>query len=370
MKKKLQTALAAIAFMVIGHNVSAQTEVTYDFDSVTPSVGVAPASPSTLQYVAGTATVPALIGNSTNVLQPLAYGNSNTSVADLTSIPIASDYSVTWKEYVSTNIQLKKGVLLRGNGVSGYTTGTTTPIVFPGLKKGYYFMVQNNLNSTVGAVGTVTFRIFKVSELTTLTQLNPSTSAKTIVGLAQNTACWFRASVTGSTLKFEYSIDGVTFLVGDTVTDATYSSGSTQLFYGLGISSKLYYFDDIKFSSNDSTTWNGTAWDKGVPVSSSNAIINGNYSEAINLVAGALNVTGTAVASVPTGYRFTVAGAVSVDPTASLTIENNANLIQAGTTNTNMGNVVVKRNSSALSRLDYTLWSSPVAGQIWQLFLL
>ena len=48
-------------------------------------------------------------------------------------------------------------------------------------------------------------------------------------------------------------------------------------------------------------------------------------------------------------------------PTA-VVFENNANLIQTGTA-TNTGAVTVKRNSSALKLLDYTLWSSPVASQ-------
>ena len=60
------------------------------------------------------------------------------------------------------------------------------------------------------------------------------------------------------------------------------------------------------------------------------------------------------------GYNLTVAGAVANSGT--LTIENNANLIQGGTTNTNTGNVIVKRNSNPLYLLDYTMWSSPVSG--------
>jgi trimeric autotransporter adhesin len=48
---------------------------------------------------------------------------------------------------------------------------------------------------------------------------------------------------------------------------------------------------------------------------------------------------------------------------AEFTIENNANLIQEGTTNNNVGAITVQRNSSSLMRLDYTLWSSPVASQ-------
>ncbi|UPQ77975.1 T9SS sorting signal type C domain-containing protein [Flavobacterium azooxidireducens] len=47
----------------------------------------------------------------------------------------------------------------------------------------------------------------------------------------------------------------------------------------------------------------------------------------------------------------------------NVTIENNANLIQEGTINTNSGAISVKRNSASIMRLDYTLWSSPVANQ-------
>ncbi|QBN19531.1 T9SS sorting signal type C domain-containing protein [Flavobacterium nackdongense] len=67
--------------------------------------------------------------------------------------------------------------------------------------------------------------------------------------------------------------------------------------------------------------------------------------------------------TVPSGKNLTITNALVNSGT--LTLENNANLIQTATTNTNSGsgNVVVKRNSSALSRLDYTLWSSPVANQ-------
>jgi hypothetical protein len=61
---------------------------------------------------------------------------------------------------------------------------------------------------------------------------------------------------------------------------------------------------------------------------------------------------------VNSGYNLTVTGAVANSGT--MTLENNANLIQGGTTNTNTGNIIVKRDSNALSRLDYTIWSSPV----------
>lgn len=45
----------------------------------------------------------------------------------------------------------------------------------------------------------------------------------------------------------------------------------------------------------------------------------------------------------------------------SLTLQNNANLIQVNNV-ANSGQITVKRNSNALKRLDYTIWSSPVVG--------
>ena len=248
MKKKLQFALVAFAGLIYGQTVNAQ--VTYDFDSATPLTGITSQFSSTLEAVAGTATTsgsPAvsvpLTGNTTNVLHPLVFGASNTGVADLDNFPTTNaDCNVTWKEYITTSsVQYKKGVVLRGNGQSGYSVGTATPTVVAGLKQGYYFMVQNNVS------GSVTFRIFNVSSSTTLTQLNPTASG-IAVGVTVGAPIWYRASVVGSTLKFEYSTDGINFTTGAELTDATYSSaGGTQLLYGIGIAAKDYYFDDIVY---------------------------------------------------------------------------------------------------------------------------
>ena len=109
-----------------------------------------------------------------------------------------------------------------------------------------------------------------------------------------------------------------------------------------------------------STTWNGTAWSNSAPTSTKAAIITGNYSQSANIDACTLTVNNNAVVSIPSGYNVTLNGALTVS-SGSFTLENNANLIQTSTI-ANSGNIIVKRNSSALFRLDYTMWSSPVAG--------
>ena len=67
------------------------------------------------------------------------------------------------------------------------------------------------------------------------------------------------------------------------------------------------------------------------------------------------------------GHTFVVGDAVTVNGTGSLVINNNAALRQTGE-KTNVGNIIVKRNSAPMVRLDYTAWSSPVNGQQLQSF--
>lgn len=110
-----------------------------------------------------------------------------------------------------------------------------------------------------------------------------------------------------------------------------------------------------------SSTWNGTAWSNGVPDGGTTVLITGNFTATTDLIACTLTVSNNAVVNIPSGFDLTLNGTLEV-ASGSFTLENNANLIQ--TTNiANTGNIVVKRNTSAIMRLDYTAWSSPVANQ-------
>lgn len=154
---------------------------------------------------------------------------------------------------------------------------------------------------------------------------------------------------------------------GTTITLRYYASGQTT--------SGGWGFNSVSAATNGlaiggvttlvSSTWNGTSWSNGAPTATVDAIISGDYSAAANITAKTLTVNNNAVATIPSGNNVTVTGAVTVTAPATLTLSNNANLIQdpATTMNSNVGVVTVKRNSNALKRLDYTLWSSPVANQ-------
>ncbi|MFT3796204.1 beta strand repeat-containing protein [Flavobacterium sp.] len=110
-----------------------------------------------------------------------------------------------------------------------------------------------------------------------------------------------------------------------------------------------------------SSTWNGTAWNNGVPDAATTVFITGNFTAASDLSACTLTVSNNAVVNIPSGFDVRLNGKIDV-LSGSFTLENNANLIQTENV-ANSGNIVVKRNTNALMRLDYTAWSSPVANQ-------
>lgn len=113
--------------------------------------------------------------------------------------------------------------------------------------------------------------------------------------------------------------------------------------------------------------WDGNSWSNVTgPLITDTALISGNYSSSENggdISACSLTITNNAVVIISSNHTVNLNGALNVETGSSFTLENNANLLQGGATNTNSGAITVKRNSSLLKRLDYTLWSSPVAGQ-------
>lgn len=123
----------------------------------------------------------------------------------------------------------------------------------------------------------------------------------------------------------------------------------------------------IKDSACDGqTVWNGTTWSNGLPNANSHAIINADYT-GNGFAACRLDVTGTAVATMTENTNLIIDGNIHVDPTATLKLQNDCNLWQSKTA-VNTGNVKIQRTTSALKRLDYVLWGSPVTGQNLQSF--
>jgi acetyltransferase-like isoleucine patch superfamily enzyme len=119
------------------------------------------------------------------------------------------------------------------------------------------------------------------------------------------------------------------------------------------------------------TTWNGTSWVGGAPSANKTLVIAANYTSpgsTFDLQGCSLTVQNNAVVTIVPQDTVILSGALTVATGSTVTFEAQAHLIQSGTTNSNSGNVIVKANSAPIKRLDYTLWSAPVAGQQMQAF--
>jgi len=111
------------------------------------------------------------------------------------------------------------------------------------------------------------------------------------------------------------------------------------------------------------TTNGGISWSNGSPSSAKSVVFDGSSATLnANFNACSLRLKNNATVTVSSGYDVTLNGRLTVESGSTFTLNNNANLLQNNDL-TNSGNIVVKRNSSALKRFDYTLWSSPVTGQ-------
>jgi len=153
----------------------------------------------------------------------------------------ATDYSVTWKECVgSASTDYKVGVLLRGDTAK---FGDASTGYVQGIMQGYLFIAYTTSGRTE-------FRIYKSSDATSLSMMT-NISISTLTPTAGQPV-WYRASVSGSSsvsLKLEYSTDNITWQTGATATDANlpYTSGATQIVWGLGVGNVNFYMDNITF---------------------------------------------------------------------------------------------------------------------------
>ena len=241
--------------------------------------------------------------------------------------------------------------------LSGSTSYTTPSISTTTL---YYAEARN---TTTGCVSnprtTVTATVYSTS-------VGGTVSGGTSICSGSTSGVLTLAGHTGTVVRWEYSVSPFTTWTTIVNTTTSYTSGAltqTTQFRAVvqsGVCSEAN--SAATMVSINTTTWNGSSWDNGTPTGTKDAIFTGNATIGADLNACSLTVNSSAVVSVTSGFDVILNGALTVS-SGSFTLNNNANLIQNGTNFTNSGNIIVKRNSSALKRLDYTLWSSPVTGQ-------
>lgn len=120
------------------------------------------------------------------------------------------------------------------------------------------------------------------------------------------------------------------------------------------------------WTGNTSTNWaTASNWSTNtVPSQFNNVLINGgtpfqptiSATTTINSLSIATGATLTVTAP-----NLTIEG--TIDNAGTMSLSNNSNLLQGEEFFPNLGNISINRNSSALRRLDYSIWSSPVENQ-------
>ncbi len=276
---------------------------------------------------------------------------------------------------VGISYQLKNGATNVGSPVAG----TGAAISFGNqVTAGTYTVEATNVACSLSLTmtGNATVTLTPIPTLDTITATSAcinSPSSVTMTGLLPSTAGSFTYtnSFTGPVF---YTVSGTSDASGNfsfdtpnlpaiangaviTITSGTVTAtGCTTTFTG----------KTVNVIVGKVTTWTGSSWDFGAPTDIDSAVISAAYSEAADIQACTLTVDTNAIVSIPSGFNITLNGAITVS-SGSFTLGNNANLIQL-TDVANSGNIVVKRNTKALKRLDYTLWSSPVAAQNLQSF--
>jgi hypothetical protein len=257
-------------------------------------------------------------------------------------------------------------VVYSGGTVNAYTSGSNIS-VNPVTTTVYTLTSVKDTNSCAATVsGTPTVTVIPAT-------VAGGVSGGTTICSGSTSGLLTLSGQTGSVVRWESAVSPFSSWTTIANTTSTYTSGAltqTTQFRAVVQSGSCSILNSAftTVTIGGSTTWNGSVWSSGAPTSTTAAIIAGNYTSATNgggFSACTLTVSsGTVIIS--SGDNVTLNGVLTVS-SGSFTLENNANLIQ-NTDVANSGNIIVKRNTAALMRQDYVMWSAPVAGQQLQTF--
>ncbi|MDD5150624.1 MAG: T9SS sorting signal type C domain-containing protein [Flavobacterium sp.] len=274
---------------------------------------------------------------------------SNYNIADLTGIEgFTSLYELTCESNLLTSLDVSALPTLRNLSMLGNQLVNASDLkAHPNLA---YLDCDDNL-----------FTSIDVSTLTNLTDLYCSGNQLTSLDVRGLSNLQYFECTNNPSLSC-ILVDDVATANTATTTIAEQNYPSQPYYYAKDATAKYSYCD-----CDSTTTWtsaSGGSWSNGIPTTGTYAaIIAFDYSEAANINACSLTVNTNANVTIPSGYNVTLNAPLIVETGSSFTLSNNSNLVQTNKNSVNSGAIKVNRNSNPLYRLDYTMWSSPVAGQ-------
>ena len=321
-----------------------ETLITYDFESDTTG-----ATPANTTVNNGTFIIDEDQIRS-KTLKPLSSSSGNTATITMDLFPANNDYSITWKETYTT--AGRSGFTLRAFGSNSANSGS---------KQGYLFQANPSSSNA---------RIY-ISNAGGFSNL--STNSLAAPGI--NTPRWYRATVEGSTLTFEYSDDGTTFIEIDAITNTTYASGgATQFSRGYGDGVPGSFIDHVTYSTttiiNNSIgdgQW-GTAsnWSSGsVPTSSVNVTISSGQTIEVGnstvALANNLTIDSGGSLTIAANSDLTLSGNFTNNGTMTLNSESDefSSIIVGGSST---GDIIYNRYVNTVGTGEWDLIGSPVDG--------
>ncbi|RYZ55636.1 MAG: hypothetical protein EOP49_02455, partial [Sphingobacteriales bacterium] len=318
-----------------------------------------------------------LSGSSTVEIRVVeGYGSSNMAMTftktDVASVAPASVTGNT-TSCAGTAITLTANGGSRGtNGIYQWgtgstilgTSGTNTFSVTPAANTTFWVRFLDTVCGTTTAMASISV---------TVTPAATGTVSSPINQICRNSTPTSNITLTGFTgtiVKWQYALNpvftaGVTDIAhtSPTLTGAQIGPLTTSRYFRAVLSNgcSQVFTNVAAITVPQAVTYSNGAW-SGTPTLTTPVIITSNLTLNANLNVCACEVTGSAVVTINGSASMIVQREVKVSPTATFVIENNGSLVQVDDDATDLGNITVKRNTTAMRTYDYTYWTSPVIG--------
>lgn len=261
---------------------------------------------------------------------------------------------------ITNNVQMSSN-----SGTGSFTVnGTLRTSRSNGLYGANDFTIRsNNLSLTLGSASTIEYNAAGSQTITTTNNY-----ANLIVSGSGTKTPNGNIGITGDLDIESGTLDLGTYTADRSTLGGVLTLGASTTLNIAGTNTLPANYDSHAFNASSTVNYNGTN-QTVAPLSGSaqygNIILSGSGTKVLGgnvAVANDLTVQTGVALTVASGQNLTVTDQL-INLGGTVTIQNNSNLIQSGTTNTNLGAITVNRDSSSLMRLDYTLWSAPVAAQ-------
>ena len=125
----------------------------------------------------------------------------------------------------------------------------------------------------------------------------------------------------------------------------------------------------VQMMFGQTTTWTGSAWDNGEPTITTDAIVlSGTCNVTSNTSFKTITVQADAILNIDNTATITVQDNIQVLGTGQLILNNNTSLLQNNSSAVNTGNIKYRRNATPMRQYEFTYWGAPVSGQVLNVF--